>query len=103
MDSAVAGYCYVNMVARHFSLGRSRWSLDGGLRLAAHERHCRSSPRSARGISKLPPHGIEGLFHREDDPAEAASGFHGAVSVGGVLEREDPVDDGGERAGGEGG
>jgi hypothetical protein len=41
-------------VARYFSLGRSRWSLEGGLRLAAHERHCRSLPRSARGISKLP-------------------------------------------------
>jgi len=36
-------------VARHFSLGRSRWSLEGGLRLAA------GDARSARGISKLPP------------------------------------------------
>jgi len=43
------------LVARHFSLGRSRWSLVGGLRLAAHERHGRSLPRSARGISILPP------------------------------------------------
>ena len=36
-------------VARHFSLGRSRWSLEGGLRLAA------GDARSGRGISKLPP------------------------------------------------
>ena len=35
-------------VARHFSLGRSRWSLEGRLRLAARD------ARSARGISKLP-------------------------------------------------
>ncbi|HVA63714.1 MAG TPA: hypothetical protein VNF74_08315, partial [Terriglobales bacterium] len=35
-------------VARHFSLGRSRWSLEGGLRLAA------AGARSARGASKLP-------------------------------------------------
>jgi len=38
-------------VARHFSLGRSRWSLEGGLRLAA------GQGSSARGISKLPPIG----------------------------------------------
>ena len=44
-------------VARHFSLGRSRWSLEGGLRLAAHGWRCHSLPRSARGISKLPPYG----------------------------------------------
>jgi len=39
-------------VARHFSLCRSRWSLEGGLRLAA------GGARSARGISKLPPPAI---------------------------------------------
>ena len=38
----------VSSVARHFSLGRSRWSLVGGLRLAA------AGARSARGASKLP-------------------------------------------------
>jgi len=38
-------------VARHFSLGRSRWSLEGGLRLAA------GDVRPARGISKLPQKG----------------------------------------------
>ena len=37
-----------NDVARHFSLGRSRCSLVGGLRLAA------AGARSARGASKLP-------------------------------------------------
>jgi uncharacterized protein (TIGR03435 family) len=36
-------------VARHFLLGRSRWSLEGRLRLPAGE------ARSARGLSKLPP------------------------------------------------
>ncbi|HEY7838186.1 MAG TPA: type II toxin-antitoxin system VapC family toxin [Terriglobales bacterium] len=35
-------------VARHLSLGRSRWSLVGGLRRAA------AGARSARGASKLP-------------------------------------------------
>jgi len=38
-------------VARHFLLGRSRWSLVGGLRLAA------AGARSARGASKLPRNG----------------------------------------------
>ena len=40
--------CQRIRVARHFSLGRSRWSLVGGLRLAA------AGARSARGASQLP-------------------------------------------------
>ena len=39
-------------MARHFSLGRSRCH-PGAARWGP--RHCRSLPRSARGISKLPP------------------------------------------------
>ena len=41
------------MVARHFLLGRSRWSLDGELRFPA------TGARSARGACKLPRTGAE--------------------------------------------
>ncbi|HEY7838674.1 MAG TPA: phosphotransferase [Terriglobales bacterium] len=53
-------------VARHFSLGRSRGSLEGGLRLTA------ADARSARGISKLPPDDFF-IFDFEGEPARPLS------------------------------
>jgi len=53
-------------VARHFSLGRSRWSLEGGLRLAA------AGARSARGASKLPRQVVAMVAELERAPSTAA-------------------------------
>ncbi|HEY7838306.1 MAG TPA: hypothetical protein VIC54_06875 [Terriglobales bacterium] len=57
-------------MARHVSLGRSRWSLEGGLRLAA------GDARSARGISKLPPEEARNFYQRFDFIASPSDSMH---------------------------